>query len=151
MRSEIAAHTSSTHSGVAPAARAAVPAAWMTGPSARGSENGTPNSTRSAPASAHAIPMSRDASSEGKPPIRYGISAAVLPWSANAAASRSGPTEDLRQVLVAPPGERHEVERRLLRMGKDPRQRVRRLEGRHDPLEPRHQLEGGDGVRVVDR
>ena len=30
---------------------AAVPAAWMTGPSASGSENGTPSSMRSAPPS----------------------------------------------------------------------------------------------------
>ena len=34
----------------APAASARVAAAWITGPSARGSENGTPTSTRSAPA-----------------------------------------------------------------------------------------------------
>ena len=37
---------------VAPAASACVPAAWITGPSASGSENGTPSSTRSAPPSA---------------------------------------------------------------------------------------------------
>ena len=35
-----------------PPRSAAVPAAWITGPSASGSENGTPSSTRSAPASA---------------------------------------------------------------------------------------------------
>ena len=37
---------------VAPDASARVPAAWITGPSASGSENGTPTSTRSAPPSA---------------------------------------------------------------------------------------------------
>ena len=46
------ARRSSTPSTVAPARSAAVPAAWMTGPSASGSENGMPSSTRSAPPSA---------------------------------------------------------------------------------------------------
>jgi len=42
---------SSTDSNLAPASSAAVAAAWITGPSARGSENGTPSSIRSAPLS----------------------------------------------------------------------------------------------------
>ena len=42
----------STPSSVAPAASARVAAAWITGPSASGSEKGTPSSIRSAPASA---------------------------------------------------------------------------------------------------
>ena len=44
-RSQVA----STDSSVAPPASARVPAAWITGPSASGSEYGTPSSTRSAP------------------------------------------------------------------------------------------------------
>ena len=48
----ISAATSSTAGSVAPPRSAAVPAAWITGPSASGSENGTPSSMRSAPDSA---------------------------------------------------------------------------------------------------
>ena len=81
--------TSSTPSTVAPAASAFVPASWMTGPSASGSENGIPSSNRSAPASAYAWPIAFDASMSGKPPMRYGISAARLPEDANASAMRS--------------------------------------------------------------
>ena len=51
-RSASARATSITAGTVAPAASACVPAAWITGPSASGSENGTPSSTRSAPPSA---------------------------------------------------------------------------------------------------
>ena len=53
-RGAIASQTPSTPPSVAPARSASVPAAWMTGPSASGSENGTPSSTRSAPPSAYA-------------------------------------------------------------------------------------------------
>ena len=73
----------------APPASARVAAAWMTGPSASGSENGTPSSTRSAPASAQARPIATEASRSGKPPIRYGISAARPADASNAAAIRS--------------------------------------------------------------
>ena len=52
IRSATAAQVSSTVSSVAPAASAAVSAAWIVGPSASGSEKGTPSSIRSAPASA---------------------------------------------------------------------------------------------------
>ena len=48
-RSALAAR-SSTESSVAPARSAAVAAEWITGPSASGSENGTPSSITSAPA-----------------------------------------------------------------------------------------------------
>ena len=51
-RSESERASSMTEGTVAPAASARVPAAWITGPSASGSENGTPSSTRSAPPSA---------------------------------------------------------------------------------------------------
>src|SRR5919202_754253 len=77
-----------TWCSVAPAASARVPAAWMTGPSARGSEKGTPSSTRSAPASAYASPIRTDSSAVGKPPMRYGMSVA-LPL-AGAGAERPG-------------------------------------------------------------
>src|SRR6266704_5626631 len=48
----------------------------MVGPSASGSENGTPTSTRSAPAAATRCNASSDAAAVGNPPVRYGISAA---------------------------------------------------------------------------
>src|SRR3954470_11096111 len=155
MRSAIEAHTSSTHSGVAPAASAAVPAAWITGPSASGSLKGTPSSTRSPPASAHASPIARDSSSEGKASIRYGISAAVLPWFEKAAAIASGPAsgtaEYLGEILVAASRQRDQIERRTVRVRQHPRQRVRRLERRHDPFEPSDELEGGNRLGVVHR
>src|SRR5689334_4498195 len=50
-------------------------AAWMTGPSALGSENGTPSSITSAPALAAAITMSAVAAGDGSPSVRYAISA----------------------------------------------------------------------------
>src|SRR5438874_5636228 len=149
--------TSSTPSTVAPSRRAAVPAAWITGPSASGSENGTPSSSRSAPASAHASPTRRDSSMLGKPPIRYGISAARLPCERNASAiavplATAGlpVTEHLCEVLVAAARQRHEVELRPARVREEPRDRVRGLERRHDPLEARGALEGVYGGVVVD-
>src|SRR3977135_471545 len=48
----------------------------MVGPSARGSENGTPTSTKSAPAAATTRRASRDSSGVGNPAVRYGMSAA---------------------------------------------------------------------------
>src|SRR3954453_16346406 len=132
-RSDSAAHTSSTHSGVTPASSAAVPAAWITGPSASGSENGTPSSTKSAPASAQASPISLDSSSDGKPPIRYGMSAARLPLSAKAAAMRSA-TQHLGQVLVAAAGQRDQVELAFVWIREDPGEGARGLERRDDAL-----------------
>ena len=49
---------------------AAVPAAWITGLSASGSEKGIPSSSSVAPARAHARPIASDASGLGKPPIK---------------------------------------------------------------------------------
>src|SRR3954471_17577448 len=101
-RSDRAEAISSTAMTVAPAASARVPAAWITGPSASGSENGTPSSTRSAPPSAYASPIARDVARSGNPPIRYGIRAARLPDPANAAAIRSTPAlRDAPTALIA--------------------------------------------------
>ena len=69
-RRDASAQMSSTSSGVTPASSARVPAAWITGPSASGSENGTPSSIRSAPASAAAAQHALDCSTSGWPPIR---------------------------------------------------------------------------------
>src|SRR5437588_12831903 len=48
----------------------------MVGPSASGSENGTPTSTKSAPAAATHLSASSDTSGVGNPAVRYGMSAA---------------------------------------------------------------------------
>src|SRR5829696_3890573 len=61
----------------------------MVGPSASGSEKGTPISTTSAPASRYASPTSRAPSSVGYPAVRYGMSA--VPPSGKAARSLSPP------------------------------------------------------------
>src|SRR3954454_18868751 len=142
----------STSSSRTPFDSAAVAAAWITGPSASGSENGTPSSRTSPPAAAAAKAASRDVSTSGKPPIRYGISAARLPLpSAKAADSRSLiEREDLGQVLVAAAGERHKVELRL-RVLHEPGQRVRRLERGDDALQAGDLLERGDRLGVGDR
>src|SRR3954468_17862982 len=142
----------STSSSRTPFDSAAVAAAWITGPSASGSENGTPSSSTSPPATAAARAASRDVSTSGKPPIRYGISAARLPLaSAKAADSWSLiEREDLGQILVAAAGERHQVERRL-RVLHEPGQRVGRLERGHDALQAGDLLERGDRLGVGDR
>src|SRR3954451_18855272 len=145
-RADSARQTSSTPATVAPARSAAVPAAWMTGPSASGSENGTPSSSTSAPASAAARPASREMSIDGKPPIRYGISAARFPLPSAKAADRRSPIEreDLGQVLVTAAGQRHQVELRA-RVLQQPGQRVGRFQRGDDPLQAGDLLERGDG------
>ena len=89
---------SRTDSRVAPAASARVAAAWIIGPSASGSENGTPSSTRSAPASTYAAATAAEVSSSGKPPIMYGISAA----RPSVAGSGEGRADAVRAVHQAP-------------------------------------------------
>src|SRR5256714_13605724 len=145
-----ASPTSSTPSTVAPARSACAPAAWMTGPSASGSEYGTPSSSRSAPLSRHASPMARERSRVGKPPMRYGMSAALLPCPANACAMRSGPLKDLGEVLVAAPRQADQVEV-ALGLLEQPGHRVRGLERRDDPLAGRQLAEGADRLLVGHR
>src|SRR5919201_5906025 len=139
-RCDSRAATSSTPCSVAPAASARVPAAWITGPSASGSENGTPSSIRSAPASAQARPIAIEVRRSGKPPIMYGISAARPGAALNAAAMRSVPDsklrEHLREVLVPAAGEADQVERVRTGVARErPCHRVRGLECRDDALE----------------
>src|SRR3954466_9957179 len=142
-RAASASPTPSTPSSVAPARSACVPAAWMTGPSASGSEYGTPSSSRSPPWSRHASPIAREPSSDGKPPIRYGMSAACLPWPAKAAAIRSAPGKDLCEVLVPAARQADQVELAVA-LVEHPGHRVRRLERGDDPLDGRQLVEGGD-------
>src|SRR5216117_4075605 len=65
-----------TPAAVIPCSSATCVVRWMVGPSARGSENGTPTSTKSAPAAATRRSASRDRAGVGNPAVRYGISAA---------------------------------------------------------------------------
>src|SRR3712207_4361866 len=152
-RADSVRQTSSTPSTVAPDCSAFEPAAWMTGPSASGSENGTPSSTRSAPFSAQAAPIATVASRSGNPPIRYGMSAARPGAAAKAAPKLSvpgaKPVQDLPQILFAAAGQAHQVER----VGglQRPRDGVRGLERRDDALELRHPAQGGERLVVGDR
>src|SRR6266404_869616 len=65
----------STSSRPTPLASARSDARWMTGPSAIGSENGTPSSITSAPAAVSARISGTVAASVGSPAVMYGISA----------------------------------------------------------------------------
>ena len=65
-----------TSSRPTPLASARSDARWTTGPSAIGSENGTPSSITSAPAEVSARISGTVAASEGSPAVMYGISAA---------------------------------------------------------------------------
>src|SRR5881628_2319956 len=60
----------------------------MVGPSASGSENGTPTSTKSAPAASTSRKASSDSAGVGKPAVRYGISPARRPCPAPARMAR---------------------------------------------------------------
>src|SRR4051794_39721424 len=128
----------------------------MTGPSASGSENGTPSSTRSAPPSAYAKPTSLEPSIVGKPPMRYGMSAARPGASANArpmaSVSVAATGQHLREVLVAPARAAQEIHRRAPAVLVDGVvQCVGRLERRDDPLQPGDLAERGVGLLVAHR
>src|SRR6266849_1675461 len=77
---------SSTRGTVIPCSNAVCVVRWIVGPSAKGSENGTPTSMKSAPALATDWIASSDAAKVGKPAVRYGISARDLPSARHRAA-----------------------------------------------------------------
>src|SRR5215813_5747532 len=111
-------------------------ARWITGPSAIGSEKGTPSSIKSAPASTSACSRGTVTVGEGSPAVTYGISAvppelrrrakqASMRFMRQYACNRRlrptrrialrtaeemepGAISDRRHVLVAAPGEIHE-------------------------------------------
>ena len=68
-RARIRPAISSTFFKVVPAARATCPACWITGPSAIGSEKGTPSSTISAPASIRRSISASFSSGVGQPTV----------------------------------------------------------------------------------
>src|SRR6266478_6466386 len=154
----IAAASSSDAPTVIPCSRAICPACWITGPSARGSENGMPISSAAMPEVASFFPTSSDFFLFGWPAIMYPTSFRS-PFARIAASSRAVSvfTGALRfdrvHVLVAAPGEADEdASARPQLAGDHARlvQRVRRLERRHDALEPGAELERGDRVLVAD-
>src|SRR4029077_10868894 len=71
---------SSTLTMVVPALRARSEPAWMTGPSAIGSENGTPSSIRSAPPRSSAATSAGVRAGVGSPAVKYATSAARRFW-----------------------------------------------------------------------
>src|SRR4051794_39122149 len=159
---------STTACTVAPAASARVPAAWMTGPSASGSENGTPSSTRSAPDSAYASAIAREVLRSGKPPIMYGIRAALPSLRATSKAclirptpavtvsviKRFEPRDRLGQVFVPAPAQANQVKTRGIvssRVRQKPCDDVRGLESGQDSLQPRQLPKRAKGLGVGDR
>src|SRR4051812_44290569 len=78
------------------------------------------------------------------------MNAARLPWPANAPAIRSAPFKDLREVLVAAPGQADEVELARRRL-EHPRDRVRGLQRRDDALARRQLAERRDRLLVGHR
>src|SRR3954470_20285066 len=78
------------------------------------------------------------------------MSAARLPWPANAPAILSTPLKDFGEVLVPAPGEAHEVQ--LGGRGvQQPGDRVGGLERRDDPVAGRQLAERRDRLLVGDR
>src|SRR4051812_36779650 len=141
----------------------------MTGPSASGSENGTPSSTRSAPESAYASATANEVSMSGNPPIMYGMSAArpsrrarsnaplmsSAPGASISAIELAEARHRLRQVLVPPAAQTHDVVAvsGIGRAGgaEEPRDGVRRLERGQNALQPRELAEGTERFRVGPR
>src|SRR5436309_6366728 len=131
-----------------PAASARSVARWMTGPSASGSENGTPTSSRSAPARSSARRISPERSRSGSPAVVYVTSPGRCSARRrrNASPIRKALLHRLH-VLVAASRQVHEndlgrseLAREPLRVGDG----VRRLEGRQNAFELRKRLERGE-------
>src|SRR5436309_3033587 len=139
---------------VMPCASAAWPAFWITGPSASGSECGTPISSAATPEAASRFATSTDFLRFGCPAIRYGMS--LRSPSARTASSSRDTSVALNRihVLVAAPGKADEdppARTETLREHARVVQRVRGLERGHDALEPRAELERGHRVLISHR
>src|SRR5688572_14693338 len=130
----------------------------MTGPSASGSENGTPISRTSAPALSRRLMMSADRCRSGSPAVTY-VTRPVRP-SLRSCVKRSSIRdmsafpEDLLHagdVLVAAArqvDEQDRVLRKLLRDLPHVRDRMRRFERGQDAFETGQLLESGERVGV---
>src|SRR5260370_33372461 len=146
-----AAASSSEAPTVVPCSRAVRPECWITGPSARGSENGMPISSAAMPEVASFFPTSSDFFLFGWPAIMYATSFRS-PFARSAASSRAVSvfTGALRfdriHVFVAAPREANEDAApgtELAGTRARQRQRVRRQEqGHEEPV-------SGDTLRRV--
>src|SRR5579864_1443293 len=159
----MAAATSSAPPTVMPCSRAVWPARWMTGPSASGSENGTPISSAAIPEPASLFPTAIDFLRLGWPAIRYPISFRSS-WARTESSSREVAerarrarpwlaTIDRIHVLVAAPRQADQDPSAGAKVAGDEARLVEsvgRLERRHDPLEPRAELERGQRILVRD-
>ena len=150
-----AASSSTTDASVVPRSSARVPAAWMTGPSMIGSENGSPTSSASTPASTSAAAVVEPV--VGAPGHEVGDAAAcgrqraVRPARRRAARRAGAVTaggqegRDVGHVLVATTGQADEHRGTggdgAPRLAQHPRDGVRGLERRDDPLGAREALE----------
>src|ERR1700730_8098698 len=149
----MAAATSRLPPTVMPFSRAACPARWMTGPSASGSEWGTPISSAAMPDVASLFPTSIDFLRLGWPAIMYATSFRSL--FARSATSRRGASDTIYgvHVLVAPTRKADKNAPARPKLARDqPRvvQRMRGLERGHDAFQPRAQLERRNRVFVGD-
>src|SRR5579884_2512795 len=150
---------SSTVRRVVPARRARSDPRWITGPSAIGSENGTPSSIRSAPPRSSAATIRAVYSGEGSPAVMYAIRPArPSPLSrSNNERIRVGGIQ-LREVLsidicvfVATAGNIN-YEDLVFRLGRLPdrfRHCMRGFESRKDALGARQQSGGLKRLRVA--
>src|ERR1051325_4294130 len=117
---------------VVPAASARCDAAWITGPSAIGSENGTPSSIASAPARSSSSTMRGVASGLGSPHVTYAMSPqrfSARSWRKSFLTRFKGP--HLRHVLVAAPAEIHHHDLPAAdraAVAQQPAERMRRLQ-----------------------
>src|SRR5258706_8250200 len=129
-----------------PCSSAAWPAFWITGPSASGSECGTPISSAATPEAASLFPTSSDRLRFGWPAIMYATS--FRSPSARSAFSSRDTSVALNRihVLVAATRKAHEdAPSRTELPGQHPGvvQRMRGLERGHDALEAGAKLENG--------
>src|SRR6185436_5547519 len=161
---------SSTIARPTPCASARSEARWMTGPSAIGSENGTPSSITSAPAVTNASRIGSVCAGVGSPTVTYGMSA-VRPAarsSANAASMRFIPgvargnrlepktraLGDRVHVLVAAAREVDEQDLVLRQRGREAcgiGERMRGFERRNDAFDAAAVVERSERFGVGDR
>src|SRR6185369_8096506 len=132
-RSRIARAIANTSWIVVPFASERIDAAWITGPSAIGSENGMPSSIASAPAASSSSTM------RGVSPSPH-VTYAITPQRASffkrlKSALTRFMRRHLRHVLVAAPAQIHQHHRVRNRIAHQPPERVRRLERGDDPFE----------------
>src|SRR2546422_5279166 len=142
--------------GVAPADKARMPAAWITGPSATGSENGMPTSRISAPPSINDTAFAKNAFGSGSLPMRYATitPSARLPSSRNfcpIASSLRKLSCNRVHVLVSSTRQVYDdrlITSELLRQFCRVTDCVSRFERRHYSLQLRQSFEGVHRVRV---